>query len=75
MRAVPLPVSIAWMVASMIAVLVAAERWTSQVTGGLAIVLGQVSVLVTAGQADIYSLIMIAFLAVTEVGFRSFWMI
>ncbi len=67
MQAVSLPVSIAWMVASMIAVLVAAERWQSQPTAGLAILLGQISAYVSGGDADTYSLVMIGLLALTAV--------
>ncbi|MDX1492553.1 MAG: DUF2339 domain-containing protein [Longimicrobiales bacterium] len=65
MQAVSLPVSIAWMSVSMLAVLVAAERWRSESTAVLAIVLGHVSAQVSAGAADIYSLVMIGFLALT----------
>ncbi len=67
MRAVSLPVSIAWMVLSMLAVLVAAERWKSEPTAILAIVLGHISARVAAGDADLYSLVMIAFLAATAI--------
>ena len=67
MRVVSLPISIAWMVASMIAVLVAAERWQSQPTAGLAILLGQISAYVSAGDADTYSLVIIGLLALTAV--------
>ena len=67
MRVVSLPISIAWMVASMIAVLVAAERWQSQPTAGLAILLGQISAYVSAAAADTYSLVMIGLLALTAV--------
>ncbi len=67
MQAVSLPVSIVWMVASMIAVLVAAERWQSQPTAGLAILLGQISAYVSGGDADTYSLVMIGLLALTAV--------
>ncbi|NNL31499.1 MAG: DUF2339 domain-containing protein, partial [Gemmatimonadetes bacterium] len=65
MQAVSLPVSIGWMALSMLSVLVAAERWKSESTAVLAIVLGHVSAQVSAGAADIYSLVMIAFLALT----------
>lgn len=65
MQAVSLPVSVAWMAASMLTVLVAAERWRSESTAVLAIVLGHVSAQVSAGAADLYSLVMIGFLALT----------
>lgn len=65
MQAVSMPVSIGWMALSMLSVLVAAERWKSESTAMLAIVLGHVSAQVSAGAADIYSLVMIAFLALT----------
>ncbi len=65
MQAVSMPVSIGWMALSMLSVLVAAERWKSESTAVLAIVLGHVSAQVSAGAADIYSLVMIAFLALT----------
>ena len=67
MRAVSLPVSIAWMVASMILLLVAAERWRSQYTAGLAILLGHISAFVSTGEASTYSLVMIGLLALTAV--------
>ncbi|HSH74820.1 MAG TPA: DUF2339 domain-containing protein [Longimicrobiales bacterium] len=67
MRAVPMAVSIAWMAVGMVAVLVAAERWESEATGILAIVLGHISGQVVAGDADLYSLVMIAFLAFTAI--------
>lgn len=67
MQAVSFPVSIVWMVFSMLTVLAAAERWQSEPTAILAIVLGNVSALVAAGDADFYSLIMIAFLATTAI--------
>ena len=67
MQAVSLPVSIVWMVVSMITVLIAAERWQSQPTAGLAILLGQISAFVSAGDAGAYSLVMIGLLALTAV--------
>lgn len=65
MRAVPMAVSIAWMAVSMATVLVAAESWRSQSTAALAILLGHISAYVSAGQADLFSLVMIGFLTVT----------
>ena len=67
MRAVSLPVSLAWMVLSMAAVLVVAERWKSQPTAGLAILLGHMSAFVAAGDADRFSLVIIGFLALTAI--------
>ena len=67
MQVVSLPVSIVWMVVSMITVLIAAERWQSQPTAGLAILLGQISAFVSAGDAGAYSLVMIGLLALTAV--------
>jgi hypothetical protein len=67
MRAVSLPVSIAWMVASMVLLLVAAERWQSQPTAGLGILLGHISAYVSAGEAATYSLVIIGLLALTAV--------
>ena len=67
MQVVSLPVSIVWMVVSMITVLIAAERWQSQPTAGLAIILGQISAFVSAGDAGAYSLVMIGLLALTAV--------
>jgi len=67
MRAVPMGVSIGWMVLSMFTVLVAAERWDSEPTAILAIVLGHVAAQVSAGAAELYSLVLIAFLGVTAI--------
>lgn len=67
MRAVPMAGSIVWMVLSMLAVLIAAERWDSEPTAILAIVLGHISAQVTAGSADSYSLVMIGFLGLTAI--------
>lgn len=67
MRAVPMVVSLAWMTAGVIAILVLATRWESQQTAGLAIFLGHVSAFVAAGDADGYSLVLIAFLSITAV--------
>jgi Predicted membrane protein (DUF2339) len=67
MQAISLPVSLAWMALSMAAILVVAERWRSQPTAGLAILLGNVSAFVAAGDADAYSLVIIGFLALTAI--------
>jgi hypothetical protein len=67
MQAVSMPVSIAWMVVSMFTVLLAAERWESEYTALLAIVLGHLSAQVVAGDAELYTLVMIAFLAFTAI--------
>ncbi len=66
METVPLSVSLVWMLASMATVLVAAERWQSEGTAALAIVLGHVAGFVAIGQADAYSLAIIAVLAMTS---------
>jgi len=67
MQAVSMPVSIVWMVVSMCTVLLAAERWKSEHTAVLAIILGHLSAQVVAGDADLYSLVMIAFLGCTAI--------
>lgn len=77
MRAVSMPISLAWMTLSMVSVLVVAERWKSEYTAGLAIVLGHVSALVAAGDADVFSLVLIVFLAATAVALllRHSWVV
>jgi len=67
MQAVSMPVSIVWMVLSMFAVLLAAERWQSEPTAIVAIVLGHVSAQVSAQAGDVYALVMIAFLGLTAI--------
>ena len=62
-RAVSLSLSIVWMIVSMLAVLLAAERWRSEYTAGLAILLGHISAYVAGSEAGMYSLVMIAALA------------
>ena len=63
MQAVSLPISIVWMIVSMLAVLLAAERWQSEYTAGLAILLGHISAFVAGSEAEMYSLVMIVALA------------
>lgn len=67
MNAVSLVVSLAWMTAGVIAILVLATRWGSQQTAGLAIFLGHVSAFVAAADSGGYSLVLIAFLSITAV--------
>ncbi|UCF40335.1 MAG: DUF2339 domain-containing protein [Gemmatimonadota bacterium] len=67
MRSIPLVASLAWMTGGVLSVLLLATRWGSQPTAGLAIFLGHVSAFVAAGDANGYSLIVIAFLSVTAV--------
>ena len=67
MRAVPLGVSIGWMLFSTVTILVAAERWKSEPTAILAIVLGHLPAQVASSATDLYSLVMIAFLAATAI--------
>lgn len=59
MQAVSLSISIVWMIVSMLAVLLAAERWRSEYTAGLAILLGHISAFVAGSEAEMYSLVMI----------------
>jgi hypothetical protein len=68
MRAVSLVVSLVWMAVSVAAILLTAERWKSQPTAGMAIFLGHVAAFVAAGDADVYSLIVIAFLSLAALG-------
>ncbi|HIC14481.1 MAG TPA: DUF2339 domain-containing protein [Gemmatimonadetes bacterium] len=63
MQAVSLSISIVWMIVSMLAVLLAAERWRSEYTAGLAILLGHISAFVAGSEAEMYSLVMIVALA------------
>lgn len=67
MSAIPLAASVAWMALSMVAVVVAAERWGSEPTAILGIILGHVAAQVSAGRADGYALVMILALGATAV--------
>ncbi len=59
--------SLTWMTASAMSVLAVAERWKSQLTAALSIFLGYVCAFVAAGDLDLFSLIIIVFLAATAI--------
>lgn len=67
MRALPLIPALVWMAAGVVAVLLLAERWGSEPTAGLAIFLGHVSAFVAGGVTDVYSLVVVLFLAAAAV--------
>ncbi|MEM7414604.1 MAG: DUF2339 domain-containing protein [Gemmatimonadota bacterium] len=67
MSAIPLSASIVWMAVSMVVVVAAAERWGSEPTAILGIILGHVAAQVSAGRADGYALVMILALGATAV--------
>jgi len=67
MRAVSLPISLAWMTIGVATILLFAERWRSQPMAALAIVLGHISAFVAAGSADSFSLIIITMLSILAV--------